>query len=118
MIGGWNDTLPPGGNVEYYESVVKSISARAAHDGMHLFMVPGMHHCLGEQYPTNPTTSFDSVALLKQWKATGQAPDRIVVTQTDNGVARPRLVCAYPQVAQYSGKGDTGDPASFFCRQP
>jgi feruloyl esterase len=118
MIGGWNDTLPPGGNVEYYENVVTAVGARAARDSVRLFMVPGMHHCLGEQYPTNPTTDFDSVALLRQWKATGQAPDRIVVTQTENGVARPRLVCAYPQVAQYSGKGDTGDPASFSCKQP
>ena len=76
-------------------------------------MVPGMHHCLGEHFETNPTTDFDSVSLLKQWKASGRISDTIVVTQTAvDGKASKRLVCADPQVAEYRGKGDTGDPAS------
>ena len=119
MIGGWNDNLPPGGNVEYYESVVKEVGAALARDGVRLFMVPGMHHCLGERFETNPTTDFDSVGLVKEWKASGRAPASIVVTQTANdGTARKRLVCAYPQVAQYRGAGDTADPSSFVCRTP
>ncbi len=82
-------------------------------------MVPGMHHCLGEQFATNPTTDFDAVSLLKEWKSTGRIPDRIVVTQTaGDGVATKRVVCAYPQLAQYRGKGSPGDPASFVCKSP
>jgi len=118
MIGGWNDDLPPGGNVEYYENVVKAVGPALARDGVRLFMVPGMHHCLGEKFETNPTTDFDSVSVLKAWKATGRVPDRIVVTQTSkDGAPSRRLVCAYPQLAYYSGKGDTGDPGNYVCRK-
>ena len=118
MIGGWNDDLPPGGNVEYYEAVVKSVGPALARAGVRLFMVPGMHHCLGERFDTNPTTDFDSVSLLKQWKASGRIAESIVVTQTaGDGKSSKRLVCAYPQVAEYRGKGDTRDPASYVCRK-
>jgi feruloyl esterase len=117
LIGGWNDDLPPGGNVEYYESVVRAVGAKLARDGVRLFMVPGMHHCLGEAFATNPTTDFDAVSVLREWKATGRVPDSIVVTQTNSlGVTTKRHVCAYPQVSQYRGQGDTGEAANFVCR--
>src|SRR4029077_14949159 len=82
MIGGWNDDLPPGGNVEYYEAVVKAVGPALARDGVRLVMGPGMHHCLGERFETDQTTDFDSVSLLKRWKASGRIADSIVVTQT------------------------------------
>jgi feruloyl esterase len=117
LIGGWNDDLPPGGNVEYYESVVRAVGTTLARNGVRLFMVPGMHHCLGESFATNPTTDFDAVSVLKQWKATGHVPDSIVVTQTNSlGVVNKRHVCAYPLVSQYRGQGDTGDAANYTCR--
>ena len=120
LIGGWNDhTLGPGSNVDYYESVVAKVGARIARNGVRLFMVPGMDHCLGERYPTAPTVNFDVVGALKQWKATGKAPDQIVVMESGNGKPdRRRLVCAYPQVSQYKGSGATDDPSSFVCKQP
>jgi feruloyl esterase len=56
---------------------------------------------------------------VKQWKDTGKAPDQIVVTTTVKGEApRQRLVCAYPRVAQYNGKGDAAAPGNFTCRTP
>jgi feruloyl esterase len=120
LIGGWNDhTLGPGSNVDYYESVVEKVGARIARNGVRLFMVPGMDHCLGESYPTAPTVTFDVVGALKQWKATGKAPDQIVVMESGNSKPdRRRLVCAYPQVSQYKGSGATDDPSSFVCKQP
>ena len=119
LIGGWNDhTLGPGSNVDYYESVVKRVGARTARDSVRLFMVPGMDHCLGERYPTAPTVNFDVVGALKQWKATGKAPDQIVVAESGNGMPdRKRLVCAYPQISHYKGSGSTGDPANFECKR-
>jgi Tannase and feruloyl esterase len=82
-------------------------------------MVPGMDHCFGEEYEHADTYRFDRVAFLKAWKASGQAPDRIVVTHAGKGEQeRKRLVCAYPQVASYNGKGSTDDPANFSCRAP
>ena len=54
---------------------------------------------------------------MKQWKQTGKAPEQIVVTTTVKGEApRRRLVCAYPKVSQYNGKGDTAEPSNFVCR--
>jgi feruloyl esterase len=120
MLGGWAEhTLGPGNNVHYYESVVKKLGPEKVKDSVRLFMVPGMDHCLGAEYATAPTVNFDVPALLKQWKATGKAPDEIVVTFSEKGKTdRKRLVCAFPQVAQYKGMGSADDPASWFCTTP
>jgi feruloyl esterase len=119
MMGGWNDDLGPGNNVNYYENVVRTIGAEKARAGVRLFMVPGMHHCLGLEYASTYRVDFDLPGAVKQWKDTGKAPDQIVVTTTVKGEApRQRLVCAYPRVAQYNGKGDAAAPGNFTCRTP
>jgi feruloyl esterase len=124
LMGGWNDhTLGPGNNVHYYESVVARLGAGRVKDAVRLFMVPGMDHCLGDnygpnaQYPTIYSVNFDAVGFLKQWKTSGKAPEQIVVT-TKGTEERKRLVCAYPRVASYKGTGSTSDPANFACKAP
>jgi feruloyl esterase len=124
LMAGWNDhTLGPGNNVHYYESVVAKLGAGKVRNAVRLFMVPGMDHCLGDaygpdkQFPTDYAVDFDPIALLKQWKATGKAPDQIVVT-TKGKQERKRLVCAYPRVSSYKGSGSTDDPANFSCKMP
>ena len=118
IIGGWNDhTLGPGSNVDYYQSVVAKVGARAARDSVRLFMVPAMDHCIGESYAFAPTVNFDTVGALKQWKTTGKAPDEIVVTESvKDKPDHKRLVCAYPRVSHYKGSGSPDDPANFRCR--
>ncbi len=119
MMGGWNDDLGPGNNITYYENVVRTVGAAKATKGIRLFMVPGMHHCLGLEYPATYRVDFDLPGAAKQWKTTGKAPDQIVVTTTVKGEApRRRLVCAYPKVSQYKGSGDTTDPSNFTCKAP
>ena len=60
---------------------------------------------------------FDPVQAVRAWKATGKAPDQIVVETSGEGwPTRKRLVCAYPAVSTYKGRGDVGDPANFTCR--
>jgi feruloyl esterase len=119
LVGGWNEhTLGPGNNVDYYESVVEKMGKKAR-DSVRLFMVPGMDHCFGVTYPTADTFDLDVVSLLKEWRTTGKAPDRVIVTQTPMGEpARKRLVCAYPQLAIYKGSGSIDDPANFACKMP
>jgi feruloyl esterase len=120
LIGGWNDhTLAPGSFVDYYQAVVKAVGPERARRGVRLFMVPGMDHCL------NTTTygalhEFDASAALRTWKATGRAPDQIEVAvhKVSGGIDKRRLVCSYPQVASYNGRGSTADPASFSCKSP
>jgi len=124
LMGGWNDhTLGPGNNVHYYETVLARMGARRVRNAVRLFMVPGMDHCLGDGYgpnarfPSDYAVEFDPIAAMKQWKATGEAPDRIIVS-TKGKEERNRLVCAYPNVAQYKGTGSTSDPMNFFCKKP
>jgi feruloyl esterase len=82
-----------------------------------------MDHCLGDgygpnaQFPTDYSVEFDPIAAMKQWKATGKAPDSIIVT-TKGKEERRRLVCAYPSVSQYKGTGSTNEPANFVCKKP
>jgi feruloyl esterase len=119
MMAGWNDDLGPGNNVTYYENVVRTIGAAKARKGVRLFMVPGMHHCLGLEYPSTYRVDFDLPGAITRWKQTGRAPDQIVVTTTRKAQPpRRRLVCAYPTVSQYKGSGNVADPANFICRIP
>jgi feruloyl esterase len=118
LVGGWKDDLPPQNVVSYYEDVLKTMG-EGARDSVRLFMVPGMHHCFGGVYPGAYKVDFDPVQAVRQWKTTGKAPDQIVVATSGEGwPTRKRLVCAYPQVSAYTGRGDVGDPANFTCRMP
>ena len=120
LIGGWADhTLAPGSFVDYYESVVKSIGRDKAKSSVRLFMVPGMDHCLDNPI-YGAIHDLDVAAVLRRWKATGTAPDtlQLTVRKPDGAVERTRFVCAFPQVAQYKGRGDVNDPSSFSCRMP
>ena len=119
LVGGWNDhTLAPGSFVDYYQMIVKAMGADAIKDSVRFFMVPGMDHCFTPNY--TPRHDADLNAVLRQWKSTGKAPETLLVTRfaSDGKEERKRLVCAYPKVAQYLGKGDISDPASFQCVAP
>jgi feruloyl esterase len=119
LVGGWVDDLPPQNVVTYYESVVRMMGEEKVRDSVRLFMVPGMHHCFGGTFPGAYQVDFDPVQAVKSWKTGGKAPDQIVVTTSGQGwPTRKRLVCAYPNVSKYSGRGDTGDPANFSCGKP
>ncbi len=80
---------------------------------MRLFMVPGMMHCGGG----DGTADFDKTAPIERWVEKGEAPDQIIAAHIVNGKpVRTRLLCPYPQVAQYKGSGST-DEAGELCLQ-
>jgi Tannase and feruloyl esterase len=121
---GWNDQLiSPQNSIDYYESVLSHFAAgqksradtvRDVQTFYRLFMAPGMAHCGGG---TGPNT-FDMQGALEQWVERGTAPPQIIATRAVNGVVdRLRPLCPYPQVATYTGKGDTNQPANFVCRE-
>ena len=63
-------------------------------------MFPGMGHCGGGPGPND----WDPLAPLVQWVENGTAPEHVVATHsTDGRVDNERRVCAYPQVARYTG---------------
>ena len=115
LIGGWNDNgVPPDVAVNYYKDVVAKTGAKATRESMRFFMVPGMSHGVGTTGVEN--FNIDTLALIEQWRQTGQAPNQLVMDHYKDGkqVGR-RLVCQYPQIARYKGSGNTEDPASFEC---
>jgi feruloyl esterase len=82
---------------------------------MRLFMVPGMGHCGGGEGPN----TFDMMVPLEQWVEKGQAPARITASHSTNGtIDRTRPLCAYPQVARYTGTGSIDEAANFTCQLP
>ncbi len=77
-------------------------------------MIPGMQHCAGGDGPF----VFDPISIVDRWVETGQAPERIVVSNPPNAPPRTRPLCPHPQVAVYSGTGSTDDEKSFKCAVP
>lgn len=115
IVHGWNDAaVSPLNSINYYESARKAIGGAAAKGYVRLFMAPGVSHCGGGAGPSQ----FDPAAVIREWVDTERPPDRIVVAKRSGGaVTRTRPLCAYPQVARYTGSGSTDDAANFVCRE-
>jgi feruloyl esterase len=115
LYHGWADPGPaPANTVAYVESVGKTLGGKQD-DWMRLFLMPGVGHCSGGVGPDQA----DFIGALDRWRDAGQAPGRIDASKVTNGsVEMTRPLCAYPQVAVYSGKGSTNDAANFSCKNP
>lgn len=120
---GWADPqLSPINTIDYYGSVVE-VEQRKHHldqasalaetqKSIRLFMVPGMGHCGGGPGPD----TFDAIGALDHWVDHSVAPDKIVATHLNGGVAAfSRPLCPFPQEAQYKGTGDRKDASSWVC---
>jgi feruloyl esterase len=114
---GWADQqIPTGSSTRFYESMASHAGGAAKFDNYYrLFMVPGMGHCGGGAGPT----TFDMLAALERWVEGGAPPASIPASRVVNGKAeRTRLLCPYPQVATYAGRGNPDEAASFACKAP
>lgn len=108
---GWSDPLvPPLASVDFYEALTAAQGADGR-DNARLFMIPAMGHCTGGDGPF----VFDPISTIDTWVATGQPPERIVVSNPPGAAARTRLICPYPQEPVYSGTGSAGDEKNFRC---
>lgn len=123
LYHGWADAaLPPGNTVDYYEALTKRGGAAAAQT--RLFMAPGMGHCLGGAGPS----LVDWVGALDRWVDAGQAPESVIATRPESGLAafvglptktlQSRPLCAWPKRARWTGSGSTDDAANFTCVGP
>jgi len=103
----------PLNHIAYYGSVARVVGGEAAlSQSYRLFLVPGMEHCGGGE----GTSTFNLLAAVDNWVATGKAPDTIFASRVRDGkVDRTRPLCPYPQQAVYGGKGSTDDAANFQC---
>lgn len=115
MWHGWSDPqVPAEGSIIYYEGV-RSAVGQAAADSMSLYMLPGVLHCRGGP----GADTFDRMTAISSWVEKKQKPSSIVASRRAEGkVVRTRLLCPFPQVARYSGTGDTADTANYSCAAP
>ena len=126
---GWQDpSTNAGPTIRYYQALVRANGGAARlGQSVRLFMVPGMYHCArgpgadqfgasGATPPALPDPQQDMLWALIRWTEQGEAPRHIVATKLEEG--RPkltRLLCPFPQSAQYDGKGPQDSAASFAC---
>ena len=115
MTYGWSDTiLQPMMGVNYYEQAMAK-NGKDTPDFFRLFMVPGMAHCGGGTGPDR----HDAMTAIINWVEKGQAPSSMIASRVvNNEVVRTRPLCAYPQVARYTGTGSIDDAANFRCVAP
>lgn len=114
---GWADpSIAPEASINFYKSALAATTPSSqSPEWLRLFMVPGMGHCSGGAGPD----TFDKVSALEAWVERGQAPSRIVASRiVDGKVERTRPLCAYPQVARYTGSGSLDEAANFTCQAP
>ena len=115
---GWADqAIPPTGTPAYYDAVQDRMGGlQATQRFARLFMLASMYHCGGGFGPSQ----FDLINPITHWVEQGEAPTRVVATQTDNSgkVVRTRPVFAYPEQARYVGSGSVDDAANFVGVMP
>jgi len=130
---GWNDGSPsPWHSVDYYERVVKTMGGVEKTQAFYrLYMVPGMMHCITGPGPNMFGNAFDQkpasdpehniFVALEQWVEQGKAPRNIIATKyvedsPSKGVEMTRPLCAYPQIAAWSGKGSPNEASTWTCQ--
>ncbi len=135
LYHGWNDPAISAINtIDYYDSVVGAMGKDAVGSFVRLYMAPGVQHCAGGPGPSQfgqvVTPGSDAghslQKALEQWVETGSAPAAIVATKyaapsapdAPRTPALTRPLCPYPEVAAYTGAGDTASAANFTCKRP
>jgi feruloyl esterase len=129
QYAGWADSaIAPQNGLNYYRKVFHTMGDPRGF--YRVFMVPGMAHCTGGAGPNafgNGTVNgpvidadHDLVQALEQWVEQGVAPDQIIATHYINNVAAQgvqfqRPLCAFPERAEYLGKGDPNLARNFQC---
>jgi hypothetical protein len=143
---GWADAaVAPVASIDYYNTVVAVERERAptkkdaaamerTQSFYRLFMVPGMDHCTGGPganifgnhpaiEPPNIDAEHDLVSALDRWVEHGTAPEQFIATKyvddkREKGIVRTHLLCPYPKVAKWTGKGNSSDATSYLCEAP
>ena len=113
MYHGWQDPqVPAQSSPRYFNDVLKTVGANAANNSIQLYMIPGMNHCQGGP----GTDTFDKMAAIESFVATGKAPAQIPASHRTRGsVDKTRPLCPFGQVAKWNGTGSTDAAQNFSC---
>ena len=109
MYHGWNDpALSAYTAIEHYEAAKEKDSE--IEEYIRFFLLPGVLHCGGGPGPGEA----DWLELVRVWVEEGQAPERVLVSKTENDeVIMSRPVFPYPSTVVYDGSGDPNVESSF-----
>ncbi|GID66889.1 tannase [Actinoplanes cyaneus] len=111
---GQNDQLvPTQGTVDYRKRVERMMGGNTeVNDFYRLFLLPGVDHCAGGTGPQ----AVDPLGALVTWVEKGRTPATLATATTNaDGKAVTRNACPFPQMARYTGHGDTASAASYRC---
>jgi hypothetical protein len=117
---GWADpAIPAGDSIDYFDAVQARMGDTTGF--YRLFLAPGMLHCRGGKGPNDVT--LPALVALSAWVERGEAPARLMIRQNvDDDPSRPLLrtrpLCAYPKIAEWSGKGDRNQAEGWVCKAP
>jgi feruloyl esterase len=121
-----DEKLTPFNSINWYKQLAHDHGGYASvQDKARLFMLPGTGHCSISGIAPN---SFDAISAMESWVEKGQAPDSLPASVADHqftpGAAKaPALLtpnytmplCKFPEMARYSGHGDTHDGTNWSC---
>lgn len=114
MAHGLADELPHASATnEHYERLVQRYGKTELDKTLRYYTIPGFAHVGGQFAAEGGMPALDA---LEAWVERNQAPEELVVTDTNAGQApRSRPLCVYPAWPQYQGTGDPAQASSFKC---
>jgi hypothetical protein len=83
---------------------------------LRLYMLPGVLHCVG-----GPGASrVDWLTAITQWVEKAIAPEQTLAEKAsdDGNASSTRLLCPFPETAEYLGGGSEGTAANYQCTAP
>jgi hypothetical protein len=100
--------------IDYYDRMTAASGGlEKVLESSRLFLSPGMGHCGGGPAALD---TFDMLTAISKWVEQGTAPVSVIATgRAFPGRSRP--LCAYPTHAQYTGRGDPEQAASYECKR-
>ena len=110
---GWADQLITAqGTIDYYKRVLAQMGGpEKTAQFLRFFLAPGIGHCGGGP-GAMPTGQLDA---LVSWVEDGKAHATLPASKQTPSGPRTRILCQYPLVPKYKGKGSTDDAANFSC---
>lgn len=105
--------IPVGATLQYRRNVEGFMGGNErVNDFYRVFLAPGVAHCANGT-GAYPADAFDA---LVDWVENGRAPETLRGTMgTADGAGASRIMCPWPLVPRYDGRGDKNDADSFSC---
>lgn len=95
---------------EYYKNIQLLMGGDNANVYSPCYIAPAVNHCYGDVGPSETTQLLPA---LDKWVQSVEAPSTLIALDKVRKFSRP--LCAFPDYARYSGKGNSLKAESFVC---